>query len=164
MLKDIPITEARHELTSLPERLAKEPGAGPSHGEESRFWPSCPGSCTNRLRRLWKSWGTKTSWLLCAKASRKQQRGRSFPGSGSRKILVCEVASRVDPLCAGHVGRDSGSSRPGKIRGRIDGLAEEPEKQGKPLTGELAGYRSLRAAGSGTGSFTGSKKARSLSL
>jgi antitoxin YefM len=27
MLKDIPITEARHEITSLPERLAKEPGA-----------------------------------------------------------------------------------------------------------------------------------------
>ena len=34
-----------------------------------------------------------------------------------------------------------------KIRDRIDGLAHEPEKQGKPLTGELAGYRSLRAAG-----------------
>ena len=27
MVKDIPMTEARHELTSLPERLAKEPGA-----------------------------------------------------------------------------------------------------------------------------------------
>jgi len=27
MLKDIPITAARHELTSLPERLAKAPGA-----------------------------------------------------------------------------------------------------------------------------------------
>lgn len=27
MFKDIPITEARHELTSLPERLAKEPTA-----------------------------------------------------------------------------------------------------------------------------------------
>ncbi|OGW86370.1 MAG: prevent-host-death family protein [Omnitrophica bacterium RIFCSPHIGHO2_02_FULL_46_11] len=27
MLNDIPITEARHELTSLPERLAKNPGA-----------------------------------------------------------------------------------------------------------------------------------------
>lgn len=27
MIKDIPITEARHELTSLPERLAKEPGS-----------------------------------------------------------------------------------------------------------------------------------------
>lgn len=34
-----------------------------------------------------------------------------------------------------------------KIRDRIDGLAEEPEKQGKPLTGELAGYRTLRAVG-----------------
>jgi mRNA interferase RelE/StbE len=34
-----------------------------------------------------------------------------------------------------------------KIRDRIDGLVEEPEKQGKPLTGELAGFRSLRAAG-----------------
>lgn len=27
MLKDISMTEARHEITSLPERLAKEPGA-----------------------------------------------------------------------------------------------------------------------------------------
>ena len=26
-VKDIPITEARHELTSLPERLTREPGA-----------------------------------------------------------------------------------------------------------------------------------------
>jgi len=34
-----------------------------------------------------------------------------------------------------------------KIRDRIDGLAEEPEKQGKPLTAELTGYRSLRAVG-----------------
>ena len=34
-----------------------------------------------------------------------------------------------------------------KIRDRIDGLAQEPEKQGKPLTGELTGYRSLRAVG-----------------
>jgi mRNA interferase RelE/StbE len=30
---------------------------------------------------------------------------------------------------------------------RIDELADEPEKQGKPLVGELSGYRSLRAAG-----------------
>jgi antitoxin YefM len=27
MIKDIPITTARHEITSLPERLEKEPGA-----------------------------------------------------------------------------------------------------------------------------------------
>lgn len=34
-----------------------------------------------------------------------------------------------------------------RIRDRIDALAEEPEKQGKALIGELAGYRSLRAVG-----------------
>ena len=33
------------------------------------------------------------------------------------------------------------------VRDRIDKLAKEPEKQGKPLMGELAGYRSLRAVG-----------------
>jgi len=33
------------------------------------------------------------------------------------------------------------------IRDRIDGLAHDPEKQGKPLGGELAGYRSLRVVG-----------------
>ena len=30
---------------------------------------------------------------------------------------------------------------------RIEGLYKEPEKQGKPLGGELAGYRSIRVAG-----------------
>lgn len=29
---------------------------------------------------------------------------------------------------------------------RIDHLAHDPDKQGKPLRGELAGYRSIRAA------------------
>lgn len=29
----------------------------------------------------------------------------------------------------------------------IDDLAEDPEKQGKPLVAELSGYRSIRAAG-----------------
>lgn len=34
-----------------------------------------------------------------------------------------------------------------QIRDRIDCLAHDPELQGKPLTGEFLGYRSLRAAG-----------------
>jgi mRNA interferase RelE/StbE len=33
------------------------------------------------------------------------------------------------------------------IRTRIDNLTQDPDKQGKPLTGPLAGYRSLRAVG-----------------
>ena len=34
-----------------------------------------------------------------------------------------------------------------KLRERIDGLTHDPDKQGKPLGGELAGFRSLRAVG-----------------
>lgn len=34
-----------------------------------------------------------------------------------------------------------------KIRDRIDGLAHDPEQQGYPLGGNLAGIRSLRAVG-----------------
>jgi mRNA interferase RelE/StbE len=34
-----------------------------------------------------------------------------------------------------------------KLVEKIDQLATSPEKQGKPLVGELTGYRSVRAAG-----------------
>jgi mRNA interferase RelE/StbE len=34
-----------------------------------------------------------------------------------------------------------------KIGAVIDRLTEDPEKQGKPLVGELSGYRSIRAVG-----------------
>jgi len=34
-----------------------------------------------------------------------------------------------------------------KVSDAIARLASEPEKQGKPLLGELAGYRSIRAVG-----------------
>ena len=50
-----------------------------------------------------------------------------------------------------------------KIRDRIDGLAEEPEKQGKPLTGGSPDIGASAPWGNDTGSFIGLKKARSLS-
>jgi len=34
-----------------------------------------------------------------------------------------------------------------KIRDAIDTLASEPEQRGKPLVGDLKGYRSVRAVG-----------------
>ncbi len=34
-----------------------------------------------------------------------------------------------------------------KLKAKLRGLEYEPEKQGKPMTGDLAGYRSLRAVG-----------------
>ena len=33
------------------------------------------------------------------------------------------------------------------LQERIEGLKREPDKQGKPLTGDLKGFRSLRAVG-----------------
>lgn len=33
-----------------------------------------------------------------------------------------------------------------KVAEKIDGLAHDPEKQGKPLVGELTGFRCVRAA------------------
>lgn len=35
----------------------------------------------------------------------------------------------------------------GSLRERIDRLAQDPEKQGKPLAADLAGYRSVRVVG-----------------
>ena len=35
----------------------------------------------------------------------------------------------------------------GKVFKRIEELAEEPEKQGKPLVDDLSGFRSVRAVG-----------------
>jgi len=34
-----------------------------------------------------------------------------------------------------------------QISEAIDGLSDDPDKKGKPLLGELAGYRTMRAAG-----------------
>ena len=34
-----------------------------------------------------------------------------------------------------------------RVSDAIDGLSEDPEKKGKPLIGELAGFRSMRAGG-----------------
>ena len=34
-----------------------------------------------------------------------------------------------------------------RVSDAIDGLSKDPEKKGKPLIGELVGFRSMRAAG-----------------
>ena len=53
----------------------------------------------------------------------------------------------IAPLALNMLGRITDRRIQEGIRDRIDGLAADPDKQGKPLTGDLAGYRSLRAVG-----------------
>jgi mRNA interferase RelE/StbE len=58
----------------------------------------------------------------------------------THKIIIAPTALKMLKSITDRRARDL-------IIKRIDDLTEEPEKQGKPLIAELAGYRSLRAAG-----------------
>jgi mRNA interferase RelE/StbE len=53
----------------------------------------------------------------------------------------------ITPLALKMLGDISDRRVREKIRDSIDSLGEEPEKKGKPLTGDLAGYLSRRAVG-----------------
>ncbi len=53
----------------------------------------------------------------------------------------------IEPSALKMLGEISDRRIQEKIRDRIDHLADEPEQHGRPLTGEFAGYRSLRAVG-----------------
>ena len=61
-------------------------------------------------------------------------------GAVTYRIILAPIAVRLLDAITDRRIRES-------IRTRIDGLAHDPELQGKPLKGELAGLRSLRAVG-----------------
>lgn len=54
-----------------------------------------------------------------------------------------------DPGSPGHAVCHHRPPHPGRDPGPDDGLAHDPEKQGKALPGAVQGFRSLRAAGQG---------------
>lgn len=53
----------------------------------------------------------------------------------------------ITPTALGMINKVQDRRIRAKIIETIDGLAEEPEKKGKPLTAELDGYHSVRAVG-----------------
>lgn len=53
----------------------------------------------------------------------------------------------ITPTALGMISKVQDRRIRAKIIETIDGLAEDPEKKGKPLTAELDGYRSVRAVG-----------------
>lgn len=55
--------------------------------------------------------------------------------------IILAAEARADLLAVGDLKTRKA------LAGRIDDLAVEPLKQGKPLTGDLKHYRSVRAAG-----------------
>ena len=55
------------------------------------------------------------------------------------KVLITELAAQLISKLDSRTGE--------QIVNKIDLLREQPEKRGKQLTGDLASYRSFRAAG-----------------
>jgi mRNA interferase RelE/StbE len=53
----------------------------------------------------------------------------------------------ITPTALGMINKVQDRRIRAKIIETIDGLAEDPEKKGKPLTAELDGYHSVRAVG-----------------
>ncbi|MGH9751794.1 MAG: type II toxin-antitoxin system RelE family toxin, partial [Blastocatellia bacterium] len=53
----------------------------------------------------------------------------------------------ITPTALGMINKVQDRRIRAKIIETIDGLAEDPEKKGKPLTAELDGYHSIRAVG-----------------
>jgi len=53
----------------------------------------------------------------------------------------------ITPAALGMINKVQDRRIRAKIIETIDGLAEDPEKKGKPLTAELDGYHSVRAVG-----------------
>ena len=53
----------------------------------------------------------------------------------------------LTPTARKHLARITDRRVREKIAEKIDSLTRDPEKQGKPLAGELAGLRSVRAVG-----------------
>jgi mRNA interferase RelE/StbE len=53
----------------------------------------------------------------------------------------------ITPTALGMINKVQDRRIRAKIIETIDGLAEDPEKKGKPLTAELEGYHSVRAVG-----------------
>lgn len=67
-------------------------------------------------------------------------RGQAGPGAVTYRIAVTKTArTGLQAIPDQRIQQ--------AIRDRIDGLARNPELQGKPLLGELKGYRSLTAEG-----------------
>ncbi len=66
--------------------------------------------------------------------------GKKRPGHINWKIVITPTALKM-------IKGISDARIRGKIADVIDRLAEEPDKQGKALVGELSGFRSIRAVG-----------------
>jgi prevent-host-death family protein len=87
MLKDIPITEARHELTSLPERLAKEPGAIPVTRRGKPVLAILPWEFYESLMETLEIIGDESFMKTLRQGIKEAGEGRGIPWEKAKKQL-----------------------------------------------------------------------------
>ncbi len=87
MLKDIPITEARHELTSLPERFAKEPGAVAVTRRGKPVLAIMPWELYESLVETLEIMGDKDLMASLRKSIKEAEAGKMIPWDQVKKDL-----------------------------------------------------------------------------
>ena len=87
MLKDIPITAARHELTSLPKRLAKEPGAVAVTRRGKPVLAIMPWELYESLVETLEIMGDEEFMAALRKSIKEAEEGKTIPWEQVKKDL-----------------------------------------------------------------------------
>lgn len=87
MLKDIPITEARHKLTTLPRRLAKEPGAVAVTRRGKPVLAVMPWELYESLMETLEIMGDRDLMKALRQGIKEAERGSGIPLGQARKEL-----------------------------------------------------------------------------
>ena len=106
MIRDIPITTARHELTSLPERLERDPGAVAITRRGKPVLAVMPWELYEALIETLEILGIPSSWTHCARASKRWKPARGFRGKTPRGNWVCNLRNYHHTASNGAVARN----------------------------------------------------------
>jgi antitoxin YefM len=86
-MKDIPITEARHELTSLPERLVEEPGAVAVTRRGKPVLAILPWDLYESILETLEILGDKEQMAALRKGIEEITKGKGIPWEKARRPL-----------------------------------------------------------------------------
>jgi prevent-host-death family protein len=88
MIQEIPITEARHELTSLPERLARHPGAITLTRRGKPVLALMPWEFYESLMETLEIMGDKDSVEALRQGIKEARKGKGIPWEKAKKTLA----------------------------------------------------------------------------
>jgi len=107
MSKDIPITAARHELTTLPERLAEE-GAVAITRRGKPVLAIMPWELYESIVETLEIMGDRDLMLALRQGIKEIEEGKGIPGPALENVLDCEIS---DSRCARRLENASGYIR-----------------------------------------------------